>query len=159
MLVFEESTMQYKKVLLAFALTIAFSPLARADHSVDKTRQQVVTQYLSYLEKADYKAITQLFIKNGVVVSTSKGKIDAKEFFYGFLPEIKSATIETHSRFVQDQENPDKFAARFHFNFVLKDGELGDGEYIDEFIFGSGINATKLTAVYMFENVKFPNKD
>ena len=48
-----------------------------------------------------------------------------------------------------------RFAARFHFKFKLKDGEEGNGEYIDEFVFTE--HSTKLSAVYMFENLKFPS--
>jgi hypothetical protein len=97
--------------------------------------------------------ITQLFDKNGIVISTSKGKINAKEFFYAFLPEILTASTEEHQAFFSS-DNSNHLGARFHFKFKLKEGEAGEGEYTDEFVFMD--NSTKLEAVYMFENLKFP---
>lgn len=115
-------------------------------------REQVVRQYILDLEKADYQGISALFDEGGMVVSTSRGNVEAKEFFYGFLPHIESATTELHQAFISRDDN-NRYAARFHFSFKLKDGEVGDGEYVDEFVFSE--NSTALKAVYMFENLKF----
>ncbi len=115
-------------------------------------REQVAQQYIQDLQKADYKDITSLFEKNGIVISTSRGKVNAKDFFYAFLPEINSATTELHQIFINNIDK-NRLTARFHFAFTLKDGEKGNGEYVDEFVFSE--NSTQLTAVYMFENLKF----
>lgn len=115
-------------------------------------RDQVIHDYIRDLENADYQHITALFEEEGIVVSTSRGHIDAKEFFYGFLPLIESASIQYHQGFISRDDN-NRYAVRFHFNFKLKDGEIGDGEYIDEFVFSD--KSPLLKAVYMFENTKF----
>lgn len=117
-------------------------------------RGKVIKQYVMDLQKADYKHIVQLFEKNGIVISTSRGKIDAKEFFYSFLPNIDSANTDLHQIFNNDM-NTDRMAARFQFKFKLKDGEEGNGEYVDEFVFAN--HSIKLSGVYMFENLKFTN--
>lgn len=117
-------------------------------------REKVITQYLTDLKNADYKDIVLLFEKNGIVVSTSRGNVNAKDFFYSFLPEIETANTELHQSF-SSKMDVNRYAARFHFTFKLKDGETGDGEYVDEFVFAN--HSSKLAAVYMFENLKFKN--
>ena len=119
-------------------------------------RDQVVRQYILDLERADYQAISALFEEGGTVVSTSKGNLNAKDFFYSFLPNIQSATTEFHQAFISNVDN-NRYAARFHFSFKQKDSETDDGEYLDEFIFSN--NSAKLTSVYMFENLKFNVKN
>lgn len=115
-------------------------------------RNKVIDQYINDLKKADYKDIVQLFEKNGVVVSTSRGRVNAKDFFYSFLQDIETASSELHQLFI-GETNDNHFTARFHFTYKMKDGETGDGEYIDEFVFSG--HSKKLSAVYMFENLKF----
>jgi hypothetical protein len=115
-------------------------------------REHVIHQYIHDLGQADYNDITALFNDGGVVTSTSRGIINAQEFFTSFLSEIQTADTEFHQSFTS-MEDSNHYGARFHFNFTLKDGETGDGEYVDEFIFAD--NSAKLTQVYMFENLKF----
>ena len=115
-------------------------------------REHVIHQYIIDLGKADSEDITSLFAENGTVISTSQGKVGANQFFNNFLPQIHEAATVFHQLFIS-QENENHYTARFHFNFTLKDGEVGSGEYIDEFIFAAG--SKKLTQVAMFENLKF----
>ena len=150
-----------KKISYLFLLLIALGKYATAgeDYSssnLNVERSQVVRQYIADLEKADYRGISELFNEEGTVVSTSRGNVDAKDFFYSFLPNIVSASTELHQTFISNSDNK-RYAARFHFTFKLKDGEIGDGEYIDEFLFNN--NSTKLVSVYMFENLKFNVKN
>jgi hypothetical protein len=137
-------------LLLFSGLTTSYALPTNQDLLTE--RKQVIEQYLLDLQKADYKDITQLFEKNGYVVSTSKGKINAKEFFYVFLPKVKSAKTESHNIFISDQD-PNTLAGRFHFTFAFNSGEEENGEFVDEFVFSP--NSSKLSAVYMFENMKF----
>jgi hypothetical protein len=139
-------------VSILLANTVAIASESNIDTSLQDARRKIVKQYILDLQKADYQDITQLFDKNGIVISTSKGKINAKEFFYAFLPEIISANTQEHQTFVSSDDN-NHLGARFHFKFKLKDGETGEGEYTDEFVFMD--NSAKLEAVYMFENLKF----
>lgn len=127
--------------------------MAKEKMPLQVTREAIVKQYIIALGQADYKTITALFEKNGEVVSTSRGKVNAKEFFYNFLPNIVIAHTNTHQYFIHPTD-PNRVVARFHFDFKLKDGEEGEGEYIDEFVFNEKSNL--LSAVYMFENLKFP---
>ena len=120
--------------------------------SLKESRKEVVKRYIMDLQKADYKDIAQLFEPNGIVISTSRGKANAKEFFYAFLPNIVSANTDPHQYFIGDTDT-NRIATRFHFSFKLKEGEEGNGEYVDEFVFSN--NDTKLSAVYMFENLRF----
>ena len=141
--------------LAIFTLTNCAIAAQNDEVILKESRQKTVEQYIIDLQKADYKHITQLFDKNGIVISTSRGTVDAKEFFYSFLPNISSANTELHQYFIGDTDL-DRTAARFHFAFKLKNGEEGDGEYVDEFIFAK--HSTKLAAVYMFENLRFRNE-
>src|SRR5690349_9814677 len=106
-------------------LTLTHHAIADQNNtSLESQRQEVITQYINDLQKADYQHIVQLFEKNGIVISTSRGKVDAKEFFYSFLPNILSANTELHQTFsgVMDYN---RYAARFYFTYQLKDGEEG----------------------------------
>lgn len=145
-----------KKISSISFLLIVMSNYAIAASDLNLERDQVVRQYILDLERADYQGISALFENGGTVVSTSRGNINAKDFFYSFLPNIESATTEFHQAFTSNVDN-NRYAARFHFSFKLKDGETGDGEYVDEFIFGT--NSAKLTSVYMFENLRFNIKN
>ena len=139
--------------LLLFALAQPVLANSSQSPEIQKSeREQVVYQYIVDLAQADYEGIAQLFDEGGIVISTSRGQANAKEFFYSFLPQVETATTEIHQTFTS-KEDPNRFAARFHLVYHLKNGDLGDGEYVDEFIFAE--NSNKLAAVYMFENLKF----
>lgn len=109
-------------------------------------REQVLHRYISALGRADLQDITSLFTEDGTVISTAKGKIAATIFFNGFLPEIETAKTVVHQTYTS-REDSNRYAARFHFIFQFKDGEQGDGEYIDEFVFAP--NSTQLVQVAM----------
>ena len=142
------------KFIISLLFVVAYSHSAMADQNsnLEKDREQVISRYVLDLQKADYQDITSLFTKEGMVVSTSRGNINAKDFFYSFLPNITTATTELHQLFSSDQDNNVR-AARFHFGFKLKDGEAGQGEYVDEFTFMD--KSAMLVKVAMFENLKF----
>lgn len=143
-----------KKLYIPLLMTtLSFSAFAGWHYSsVNPEREKIIHQYILDLGKADHQGISALFEENGKVVSTSRGIVNAKDFFSTFLPNIESATTEFHEVFVSKLDN-DHYAARFHFNFKLKDGETGNGEYVDEFLFNK--NSTKLSRVYMFENLAY----
>jgi hypothetical protein len=152
-LLFIEGRPMKKFLISTFIITLsALSQSLIASPSLDQDREAVIKQYIGDLQRADYKDISQLFNSNGTVISTSKGKVNAKDFFYSFLPNITSAKTELHQSFVS-QADENRYASRFHFQFTLNDGEAGEGEYVDEFVFMD--HSAKLSAVYMFENLKF----
>ena len=140
-------------VATSLALIMMSKSVIAADNrtTLAAEREQAARQYVADLGKADSHDIIQLFAKDGYVISTSRGKMDAKEFFQAFLPNISKSSSEWHQYF-NETNDVDRFAARFHFIYQMKDGEQGEGEYVDEFIFEK--NSNKLTAVYMFENLK-----
>jgi hypothetical protein len=150
------TTKSSTKFLLSLTALLAISNITHAGNdniSLNQERARVVKQYINDLKNADYHDIVTLFEKDGFVVTNSRGKVDAKDFFYSFLPEIKTADA-TLEKFFIGSDDDNVVAARFHFAFTLKDGEKGDGEYVDEFTFSP--NSAKLKAAYMFENMKFP---
>lgn len=120
--------------------------------TLNEARIEIVNRYVDDLASANINDIVSLFDANGKVVSTSKRSMNAKEFFYAFLPEIKEATTVINQTFLGVTDN-NRLAVRFHFTFKLKDGETGEGEYIDEFVFKE--NSTQLSEVIMFENNKY----
>ena len=124
--------------------------------TLNEARTEIVNRYVADLGSANLEDIISLFDVNGTVVSTSKGSMNAKEFFYAFLPEIKEATTLINQIFMGVTDT-NRMTARFHFTFKLKDGETGEGEYIDEFVFKN--NSIQLSEVIMFENNKYsPSK-
>jgi hypothetical protein len=140
-----------RKLLSAIVIMLSTSAMANQSNAIDslhEDREQVIKQYVKDLQNADYKDISQLFDSNGIVVSTSRGKMNAKEFFYSFLPGVTSANTELHQSFASG-DDVNRYASRFHFKFTMKEGEVGEGEFV--FVEGS----SKLSAVYMFENLKF----
>ncbi|MGL5742022.1 MAG: hypothetical protein ACRCXC_05475 [Legionella sp.] len=128
--------MKIKSISVFLILFVSgFSAAAESIESISSfkmAREETVKEYILDLPKEDYQGISELFEENGQVISTSKGKVNAKEFFYSFLPEIESANTEFHQFFINNTDT-NRYAARFHFNFKLRDGEQGDGEYVDEF--------------------------
>ncbi len=145
-------------VISLFILALFNSAIAGEKSPASKLeveREQAVRQYVLELGKANEKGITALFEPGGTVISTSSGKRDAKEFFHSFLPKIKSSSTDLHQEFKSGVDNS-RYAARFRLTFELREGRAGDGEYMDEFLFGK--NSSKLASVYMFENLKFNMK-
>lgn len=149
--------MKIKKIVCIFPVLLSLSNYATAGQDytysdLNVEREQVIRNYILDLERADSDSISALFEDGGTVISTSRGNVNAKDFFHGFLPEIESASTEFHQSFINNVDN-NIYAARFYFKFKLKDGEVGEGEYVDEFKFSN--NSAKLVSVYMFENLKF----
>lgn len=142
--------MKLRLIVALVLMTTTASAFAQSPLQVE--REAVTRRYVQDLERADYKDIVQLFTKDAFVISTSRGKANAKDFFYSFLPEIVSAKTDLHQVF-QKTADDDVMAARFHFEYKMKDGEAGGGEYVDEFTFAE--NSSKLISVYMFENLRF----
>lgn len=148
--------MKIQSLLAYFTLVVlsqtAFASELQTSSDLNAERNHVIREYIQDLERADYQAISSLFEDGSTLISTSRGNINAKEFFRSFFPNIESASTEFHQAFV-NQVDGDRYAARFHLNYTLKNGEKGNGEYVDEFVFAS--NSSKLSHVYMFENLKF----
>lgn len=138
------------KLMLSVIISV-FATLGYAGEQdkLDSERKATCVRYLIDLQNADYKGIVQLFDKNGYVISTSKGHMNAKDFFYSFLPNIRTAKTELHETFI----GSGNYVVRFSFDFEMKDGEKGHGEYIDEFVFVP--NMAKIMSVAMFENLHF----
>jgi hypothetical protein len=134
---------------LFIILFFSFMNVAKAGNfSLMEKREQTVRQYVNDLGDAD-QAITQLFEKNAVAISTSEGKVDAQTFFKSFFPNIKY--IDTQfKQFYFNKSDLNRLAARFYLTFTLKNGKKVSGNYMDEFIFAP--HSEKLSAVYMFEN-------
>jgi hypothetical protein len=142
----------YLSITLLASTNVA---IAATPANLAEKREQVITRYIADLGKADYKDIATLFEKKATVISTSKGEANAQAFFTAFLPTIASANTQLSQYFI-NKKDINRFAARFHLSFILKTGEKDNGNYIDEFIFAP--HSDKLSAIYMFENLKAINK-
>src|SRR5579872_6631657 len=144
----------HRLILLSTLLCLSYSfPAYSHANNINEARLKTIHQYLNNLQNADYKDMKNIFSQNAIVVSTSRGKLDAIEFFNAFLPEVTAGNTQLHQTFIS-YDDKDRLAARFHLNLQLKDDEKVNGEFVDEFIFDK--DSEKLTAVYMFENLKFP---
>jgi hypothetical protein len=144
--------MKIKKSFFISVLLIVLSSYSLAASSLEVDREKVVRQYIIALGYADADVISDLFTEDAIVITTSQGKVKAKEFFYFFLPTLESSSTELHQVFINKIKNG-PYTARFHFKYKLKNGEATEGEYMDEFLFNQ--NSAQLKSVYMFENLKF----
>ncbi len=143
-----------RTTLATLILLSASYAQANSDNlSLKEKRQMVVASYVTYLARADFKGMQAIFTNEATVVSTSAGEKNALAFFSGFFPLIQQAHTELHQRFASLTDK-NRYGARFHLDYQLLDGEAGAGEYVDEFVFYD--NSDQLKAVYMFENLKFP---
>ena len=145
-----------KKNSLILLAILGMSSFAFADvqsSNLHAERLKVVQEYIDDLGAANVQNITSLFTNDAMVISTSRGTANAIEFFSNFLPQVSSAETQQHQVFISTQD-VNHYAARFHLKYQLKDGDIGNGEYMDDFIFEE--NSPRLAAVYMFENLKFP---
>lgn len=148
----------YIKKLFGLTLFVLFLPIFFANAEQDSGfqyrnyREEIIREYLKSIEQASYLSMEKLFATDGIVISTSQGKQNARVFFSNFLPSIQIAHTQIHQIFFSE-DDPNHFAGRFHLDFELKDGQKVSGEYMDEFIFTDG--TIKLSAVYMFENLHF----
>jgi hypothetical protein len=140
-----------KKALSLFVILAFFYFSPSFASSLQQQRIHAIKQYLNNLQSKDVQGMLTLFTKDGTVVSTSKGKISAQKFFTGFLSELTDATVNLSQLFISIQNN-NRLSARFHLTYKLKSGEEGQGEYMDDFTFLD--HSSKLSQVYMFENVK-----
>ncbi|OGT45131.1 MAG: hypothetical protein A3E83_07590 [Gammaproteobacteria bacterium RIFCSPHIGHO2_12_FULL_41_20] len=143
-----------KLAILLVGLMTSLSAAAAINQvpNLNEARAEIVTRYITDLGSANTQDIISLFDKNGTVVSTSRGSMNAKEFFNAFLPEIVDAATVINQTFL-GVTDADRMTARFHFSFKLKNGETGEGEYLDEFVFNN--NSILLSEVIMFENTKY----
>lgn len=141
-------------LLLSTILSSSFVYAGTNEGTLIEERKAAVRQYIDFLGQGNADEMKKLFANNGIVVSTSRGKVNAAEFFDSFLPLIQVGNTQIHEQYFVDS-GLKHYGARFHFDFVLTDGEQGGGEYVDEFVFAYG--SAKLQAVYMFENLKFPD--
>ena len=119
---------------------------------LEQERQEVIAKYIDSLGNADIQGMEAIFSPDSIVVSTSAGKKPAIPFFSGFFPLIENIHTRLHQRF-EGLTDKNRYAARFHLDYTLYDGSMGNGEYMDEFVFDD--HSARLRAVYMFENLKF----
>ena len=145
-----------KKKIATFLVSLmtSVSAVAAINQASDlnEERMEIINRYVADLGSANLQDMISLFEENGKVVSISKGSVNAKEFFSSFLPEVVEATTVIHQVFL-GATDANRMVFRFHLSFKLKDGEMVDGEYIDEVVFKN--NSTLLSEVMMFENKKF----
>lgn len=143
-----------KAILASLVVLSIHYTQAHADNlPLGEKRQAVVAKYIDNLAKADLEGMQAIFSSEATIVSTSAGEKNALEFFAGFFPLINTAHTHLNQRFISVTDT-NRYGARFHLDYQLHDGESGNGEYVDEFVFYD--NSAQLKAVYMFENLKFP---
>tara|TARA_A100001015_G_C14806278_1_gene639035 strand:+ start:145 stop:585 length:441 start_codon:yes stop_codon:yes gene_type:complete len=141
-----------KATLIALSLFMTNSALAKVESPISTKQMATVVGYGKALETHDAAMMERLFKDNGVVVSTSKGKVNAKSFFRDFLPYVVSAKL-TFENFYQTTESKNSYSASFDLDMTLESGEKIHSHFIDEFHFKN--NETKLSKVVMYESPKY----
>ena len=139
-------------LLIPFSLTLASAGNQQSEEAFHSSRTARIQNYMAALRNHDAKQMLSQFVPGGTVVSTSQGNVDAASFFNSFFPEIQSAEVTINNIYI-DRNSNSKASATFHFNWVLKDGSTGGGDYSDEFFFDD-YSGSKLGKVIMYENLK-----
>ncbi|MBA2653893.1 MAG: hypothetical protein H0U71_02360 [Gammaproteobacteria bacterium] len=137
-------------ILFACCITISvFGVTQSNEKTLKRERIETIREYLQSLSGVDSRKINLLFEANGTVISTSKGEIDEKSFFNGFLSDLTSASVK-NTYIYQAINDENHYGGRFNFSWVEKNGTSSGGTYMDDFIFVNG--SKKLEKVIMFEN-------
>ncbi len=138
------------KIIISFFLLINTS-FANYSKRLDQ-----IKNYATALQNHDAIKITSLFANNGYVVSTSQGKIDAREFFNNFLPFVLEGKVDVKN-YYGEISNSNALAASFELTLKLINGEVVHGFFVDEFLFQK--NSDLLEGVIMYENTKYPQQN
>src|SRR3989344_5091013 len=131
-----------KITLIALLSGLLFVQAVQAGHAQggfnDTVAKKQIQRYLNNLQTGNADDMANLFMPNGYVYSTTKGKMNAITFFNAFLPQIKTAQVTIRNIYKQDGGYGSWYAASFHYTYIMKDGEQGGGDYTDEFRFHIG---------------------
>jgi hypothetical protein len=139
-----------KIIIMLSLVLLSFGNISYANKNLlEIERLHQIKAYLSDLQDHDADAISGLFVPGGTVLSTSRGSINAAQFFHSFLPTIKIATVSVQSIYKAVDKKND-YSASFSFHWILKDGTKDGAVYEDEFIFEK--NSALFKQVIMYEN-------
>ena len=146
-----------KKIALAAPLCI-FALTTQASPYIDyqKDRIQTIEQYLHDLRSHDANHIISLFTSDATVTSNSQD-YNAKRFFRGFLPLIKSASINDEgiiNGIFKSMDDANVYSANFSYSWEMVDGSHSGGYCTDTFVFKN--DSAKLEKVVMCEDIKMP---
>lgn len=111
----------------------------QAAPSPTRGQRHTVLTYLSNLRTANADKMSDIFIPNATVVSTSAGLTDALSFFHSFLPTIQNPTLTVESI---SQNSNGGYSARFQFHWT-ENGKQQGSLYLDQFIFQKGSSLLK----------------
>jgi len=105
-----------------------------------------IGKYLSCLEAGDYDELMKLFSASAVVYSPLYGKQSAAEFYKKLFSDTNDSKISLLDIFIN--ENSNKAAAHFRFDWILKDGVSAPFEVVDIFEFDDKMKIASLRIIY-----------
>lgn len=110
-------------------------------------KEEIIKQYLKYLEIACYETIMSLFTDEAIVQSPLYGLIPAKVFYRDLLNDTSSSKITLKDIFLSTM-NENTSCACFEYIWTLKDGKKVTFEVVDIFEFDKTNKIKQLTIIY-----------
>ena len=105
-------------------------------------KEELIRAYLRGLEIGKCKEILELFTNNATVSSPLYGEIAANVFYSELFEDTSDSKIELHDIFVKVSDS-NKYAAHFHYDWKLKNGERVSFRCIDIFEFDEDTSKIK----------------
>ncbi|WP_425046135.1 nuclear transport factor 2 family protein [Primorskyibacter sp. S87] len=100
---------------------------------MDQTRSDRIRQYFQALTDGDTETILSLFAPDGEVHSPFLGVMRADAFF----AKLSDASAGSHLTVLDVLHGEETGAARFQYDWTLKDGNVIDFEGVDHFTFAA----------------------
>ena len=109
---------------------------------------EICSQYLDALNRADLKKVLSLFEDDAVVISPLYGEVPVVEFYNSLFSDTQESKTRL-LKILESTENHNIVALHFQFKWTLENGGYIDFECVDLFELSLNSNRfQKLTIVY-----------
>ena len=107
----------------------------------------IIRAYLKALEVGSFEKVIELFSDNAVVHSPLYGTIEATRFYKDLFSDTSRSKITLKNIFASE-DNQEKAACHFSYDWTLKDGTLAPFECVDVFSFTPDMKISELKIIY-----------
>ena len=145
--IFENKIHALFLILLLLTTQNAFS---QTNSPLQSQRNEVIKQYVHWLGEGNYKAISLLFTKKAIAVSSSGISDTPMHFYQTLFTKTITSPISSFINLFAGTPNPDMMTAYFDFSWNNQAGKNVSAKFLDLFVFEKG--TTKLSAVFVFSN-------
>lgn len=119
-------------------------------NNLAEQRTKVIKNYVKWMGTGNYQAISKLFAKDGLAVSSS-GIADKPDHFYKtLLTETVSNPKSILVNIFAGKANNEMMTAYFYYSWKNQDQHQVSAKFIDLFVFEK--NSAKIRGLYVFSN-------